>query len=195
MNAASSLSRNWANQTEISLNANCFQTENRSGLWLHGLFQWSFLIQRSVHWAHFLLSYGDLFQPTYTLLLFPLICIGWSRPLAIYFNTFEMEENWYFISCFLQYLWDACANLRHHFCVNLRIWVIRVLFPKIIENSSCPLLLDASIHLSSDLSYIFLLKTHTQKYMLIVYIKHYIGTPTNVIVSNNHYDTINLTFL
>lgn len=153
MNAASSLSELSLIRQKYPWSTNCFQTERIgqvSVMICMASFQWSFLIPGSVHWAHFLLSYGDFISAN-TLLLFPLICIGWSRPLAIYFNTFEMEENWYFISCFLQYLWDACANLRHHFCVNLRIWVIGAL-SKIIENSSCPLLLDASIHLSSDLT-------------------------------------------
>ena len=112
---------NWANQTEISLNANCFQAARIGQVSM--MIAWSLSViildSGSIHWAHCLLSYGDFISAN-TLLLSPLICIGQSRPLAIYFNTFEMEENWYFNSCFLWYFWDTCANLHHHFCVSFK---------------------------------------------------------------------------
>lgn len=152
---------NWANQTEISLNANCFQTAIIGQVSVMIAWPLSTIIpdSGSVHWAHCLLSYGDFISAN-TLLLFPLICIGWSRPLAIYFNTFEIEKK---IDTLIPASFDT-SGILVQICITtsvyiLRIWVIRVLSPKIIENNWCSLLSDASIHLSSDLGYIFLLKT------------------------------------
>ena len=67
---------NWANQTEISLNANCFQTARIGQVSMMVAWSLSMIIldSGSVHWAHCLLSFGDFISAN-TLLLFPLICM------------------------------------------------------------------------------------------------------------------------